>query len=323
MSNNEETPEKDSPFHSGFVALAGKPNAGKSTIMNRILGVKLSITTEKPQTTRNRILGVRTFPEKGQIGFVDTPGIHRAKKKLNRAMVKTAVDALRGVDLICHVTDAAQFIDSRAWQQKGEVPKQDAYVLDQYEDLDVPVVLVLNKVDKVSPKEELLPVIDYFSEMGDGERFLEVVPTSATKGDNMEALRDVLLKHLPEGRALFPEDMLTDRAERFVAAEYIREAIMRQTYEEVPYGVAVEIESFAEEGDLLKISSVIHVEQKGQKGIIIGKGGEKLKQIGQESREQLEEFFGRKVFLETHVKIARDWSENDYQLHRFGYGEGR
>jgi len=308
---------EESEFASGFVALVGKPNVGKSTIMNRIIGVKLSITTNKPQTTRNRILGVRTFAEKGQIGFVDTPGIHRAKRRLNRTMVKTAVDSLRSVDLVCHVVDTEQLMDSRSWKQNKELPDDEAFVIEQYEDDDIPVILVLNKVDRVSPKETLLPVI---AELSEYDPFLEIVPTSATEGDNMERLVDVILDHLPQGPPLFPEDMLTDRAERFIAAEYIREAIMKRTHQEVPYGVAVEIERFAEEGDMLKLSAVIHVEQKGQKGIVIGEGGEMIKEVGSEARQQLEAFFGRDVFLETHVRVERDWSENESTLHRFGYG---
>ena len=315
MSERAPDEENYEGYHSGFVALAGKPNVGKSTIMNEIMGVKLSITTNKPQTTRNRILGVRTFPEKGQIGFVDTPGIHRTHRQMNREMVRTAVESLRGVDVVCHVLDVAQFIDHGGADRK-KVPKDEQYVLDQYDELDTPIVLVLNKDDKVSPKEKLLPVIELFHET---DTFADVIPTSALDGENIEALTDILLDQLPEGPPLFPEDMLTDRAERFFAAEFIREELMRRTREEVPYGIAVEIDTFAEKkgGDLLEISAVIHVEQKGQKGIVIGKGGEMLKEVGIGAREQLEEFFGRQVHLETFVRVEENWSEDEEQLRKF------
>ena len=316
MSAIDSTQKRDD-LRVGFVALAGKPNVGKSTIMNEVLGVKLSITTSKPQTTRNRILGVRTFPEKGQIGFVDTPGIHRARRQMNRAMVKTASDALRGVDLVCHVIDVGAFVDRHGPKESyEEIPKDEQFVLEQYDDLDLPVVLVLNKSDLVSPKERILPVIELFHETG---TFEEIIPTSATEGDNMEELPEVLMKYLPEGPMLFPRDMLTDRAERFIAAEFIREELMRATREEVPYGVAVEIEKFAEKdgGELLEISAIIHVEQTGQKGIVIGKGGERLKEVGSRARKQLEEFFGRKVYLDTFVRVEEDWSKEESTLEKF------
>lgn len=318
FSDPEESSDaSDRDYRSGFVALAGEPNVGKSTLMNEMLGVKLSITTSKPQTTRNRILGVRTFPEKGQIGFVDTPGIHRAGHQMNRSMVKTAVDALQGVDVVCHVVDVHGFLERHGVEiDTDDLSDAETFVLEQYEALEMPFVLALNKADRVSPKEKILPVIEFFSELG---IFEEVVPTSATEGNNVFSLIEVLLEELPPGPPMYPEDMLTDRAERFFAAEYIREEIMRETREEVPYGVAVEIDKFAEkdEEDLLEIVATIHVEQSGQKGIVIGQGGERIKRIGTRAREQLEQFFGRDVYLDTMVRVEEDWSEDESKLEQF------
>lgn len=316
-----EIPEPDDVpenYHAGFVALVGAPNVGKSTIMNDILGVKLSITTNKPQTTRDRILGVRTFPEKGQIGFVDTPGIHRTDHTLNRSMVRTAVESLQGADLICHVVDAQEFQHSADDITDPHLPDDEAFVLEQYDDLDLPVVVALNKVDLISPKEELLPMIEAFDAV---EHTDIVVPISALEGDQMDVLVDELLERLPEGPRLFPDDMLTDRAERFFAAEFIREQIMKQTHEEVPYGVAVEIERFVDEADrdLIEISAIIHVEQEGQKPIIIGEGGQRIKAIGSKAREELEDFFDQQIHLDTFVRVEEQWSEDVEQLQRFGY----
>lgn len=311
------TEPSEGDYRSGFVALAGKPNVGKSTLMNEMLGVKLSITTSKPQTTRNRILGVRTFPEKGQIGFVDTPGIHRAREQMNRSMVKTAVDSIRGVDVVCHVVDVDDFLYRHGTDvEPDDLSDEDTFVLEQYEEIDVPFVLALNKADKVSPKEKMLPVIEFFHEL---DVFEEIVPTSATEGENVHRLIEVLLEELPAGPPMYPEDMLTDRAERFFAAEYIREEVMRETREEVPYGVAVEIDKFAEKDDrdMLEIVATIHVEQSGQKGIVIGEGGERIKRIGTRARKQLERFFGRDVYLDTFVRVEEDWSEDESKLEQF------
>lgn len=344
MSNNEEEASKGTPdqseaspddkpampppaggaeveteeFRSGFAALAGRPNVGKSTILNELIGRKVSITTSKPQTTRNRILGVKHIAEKGQVGFVDTPGIHRASRKLNRSMVRTAVQSIEGVDVVCHVVDTADFLRRVPDPAEDTLPSGIQFVIEQYEELDVPVILVLNKVDLVSPKEKLLPVIERFARENAYE---EIIPTSATEGDNLEVLLDEVIEQLPQGPPLFPEEMLTDQAERFIAAEYVREEIMRETRQEVPYSVAVEIETFEENPDsgVLEISAIIHVERSGQKGIVIGKGGDRLKEIGSRAREQLERFFDQQVFLETLVRVEEEWSQDETQLERFGY----
>jgi len=307
--------ENNENFRAGAVALIGLPNVGKSTLMNRILGTKIAITTSKPQTTRNRILGIRTFGN-GQICFVDTPGVHASKKRLNKAMVRQAVDALIDVDVVCHVLDAAAIVAIAA---RGQDPWAEEEVVDQYlREVEVPIIGVLNKVDRVPQKDALLPVL---AALGERDVYADLVPVSALAGDNVDRLADVLLAALPPGDALFPEDMLTDRAEKFLAAEFVREAVMEQTRKEIPYSVAVEIERFFDRGDLVEISAVIHVERSSQKGIIIGDGGSRIRAIGTSARQELETFFGAKVHLETFVRVESEWSENPRALHRFGYDE--
>lgn len=304
---------------SGFVALVGQPNVGKSTLMNAILGVKVAITTSKPQTTRNRILGVQTFPEKGQICFVDTPGIHKSDRRLNRALTDTALRSLDEVDLVCHIIDAADLVK---WKKNklGEavLPPEEKFVMDRLVGREVDAVLVVNKIDLVDNKLDLLPLIETLTEEAD---YPDVVPVSAKTGENLDRLVEVLLGHLPDQGMLFPEEMLTDKAERFIAAEFVREQVMEQTQREVPYSVAVEVETFRDnqDKDLLEITAVIHVEQEGQKGIIIGKGGKRIKSIGIEARKAMESFFGKQVFLETFVRVEQGWSENPRFLTRFDY----
>jgi len=312
----------ENSFRAGMVALIGLPNVGKSTLMNRILGAKVAIATSKPQTTRNRILGVRTWPGRGQICFVDTPGLHVSRKRLNQAMVRVALGALEEVDLVCHVIDAAALAGAdargeldRAWDEEGIVFRHLAEV-------DLPIVVALNKSDKAKPVQRLLPIIQIVAdEMGDRDD-IEMVPISALTGDNIDdVLVEVLLRKLPEQEALFPEDMLTDQAERFIAAEFVREQLMEQTRKEVPYSVAVEVERFVDRDDLIEISAVIHVERDSQKGIVIGEGGARIKAIGTNARIELEKLFGKKVFLETFVRVESEWTENPRALHRFGYEE--
>ncbi len=303
---------------SGFVALVGKPNVGKSTLMNAILEIKVSATTSKPQTTRNRILGVQTFREKGQICFVDTPGIHQSTRRLNRAMTDKALRSLQEVDLVCHLVDAPRII---AWQQKGGregLPREEEFVLDRLAERDVDAVLAVNKIDLVDEKLELLPLIESLVDMYD---YLDVVPVSALTGENQTTLVDVILGHLPEQGLLFPEDTITDKAERFIAAEFVREQVMEKTDREIPYSVAVEVETLEddERRDLIDIRAVIHVERESQKGIVIGKGGRRLKEIGKAARKELEDFFGKQVYLETFVRVQPSWSEDPRFLQRLDY----
>ncbi len=309
--------EQTNEYHAGYVALIGQPNVGKSTLMNHVLGVKVAITTSKPQTTRNRILGVRTIEDEGQLCFVDTPGLHQSKKRLNKAIVQKALDSLADVDVVCHVVDAAAFSGA---EKRGDdsVWEDEQFVLEVIKRAEVPVILVLNKVDVVKPKQMLLPIMEKFMDV---REYAHMVPISAKSGDNTDALISALLETLPEQDALFPEDMLTDKAERFIAAEFIRQELMNHTRKELPYSVAVEIETFEEapKRDVLEISAVIHVERKSQKGIVIGANGERIKAIGIAAREELERFFGRQVFLQTFVRVENDWSEDPKALHRFGY----
>ncbi len=320
-TNDNQNKMKDSEqgkSHSGFVALVGQPNVGKSTLMNAMLNVKLAITTSKPQTTRNRILGVHTVSEKGQICFVDTPGLHRSKVRLNQAMNQAALQSLDEVDVVCHLVDAAALLGQMRRDPSVYLPEDEAYVLKLLERVEVPRILVINKVDLVSDKFQLLPLIEKLSAQAD---YAHVVPVSAATGDNVDRLEEMLLATLPEAEPLFPDDVLTDQAERFLAAEFIREQILLKTHKEVPYSVAVEIERFVEipKRNLIEISAVIHVERETQRGILIGEGGKRLKEIGTGARKQMEDFFGRRVFLETFVHIEPNWTESAKHLNRFGY----
>ncbi len=301
-------------FKSGFVALVGRPNVGKSTLMNAILGVRLSIATAKPQTTRNRILGVHTVEERAQIVFVDTPGIHAARTRLNKAMVAAAYDATLQTDIVVFMVDAASVTSGGS---KPVIWGDDSRILERLPD-GVYRVLVINKIDKLKNPNVLLPVLEKLSSMN---KFDEIIPVSALKKSNVDRFVDVLVENLPEGAPLYPEDALTDRAERFVAAEIIREQVLRQTAEEIPYSVAVEIEEFLDGTDgILHVKAIIHVERESQKGIMIGKGAARIKEIGTESRKRLSDFFGRRVDLRTLVRVESEWTQSDKSLLRFGYG---
>lgn len=305
----EQVPEH---FKSGFVAIVGRPNVGKSTLMNGVLGVRLSIATSRPQTTRNRILGVHTVPDRGQVVFVDTPGIHAAHSLLNKAMVGAAYEAAQSTDLVAFVVEAESIVH----ENRPPIWGGDAEILDRIG--DVPTVLVINKIDTLKVREQLLPAIQRISEL---HNFADIVPVSALKRSNTDRLVDVLIDNLTEGPLLYPEDMITDRAERFVVAEILREHVLRRTRDEVPYGVAVTLDEFVDGPDQkLHIKAVIHVERESQKGIIIGKGGRMLKSIGTEARVAMERFFDKSVDLRTLVRVEADWSLTERGLHRFGYG---
>jgi GTP-binding protein Era len=292
-------------FRSGFVSIIGRPNVGKSTLLNRILGEKLAITSDKPQTTRNRIQGICNLAG-GQIVFIDTPGIHHSDKRLNRSMVEAAMSALAGVDVVLLLVDAT--VEPR---REAEAM---AEVLARAE---APLFLVISKTDLVG-RDELLGRIAAYRDL---HPFREILPVSAVKGEGVERLLDTVLARLPEGPAYFPDDILTDLPERFLAAEIIREKVFRLTRDEIPYAVAVVVESFKErpDGSLIAISAAINVERDSQKGIIIGRKGEMLKRIGSQARRDLEELLQTKVFLELFVRVQKDWSENSRLLKELGY----
>ena len=288
----------------GYASFIGRPNAGKSTLLNTIVGAKVAIVSDKPQTTRQRILAAKNYPE-GQIVFVDTPGIHRPLHRLNVRMVDAAVETLREVDVVALVFDAST--------RPG---RGDEYVSGLLKDVSAPVVLVLNKIDLV-PKARLLPLIERARTWHD---FVAIVPVSALTGDGIDRLERELLGHLPEGEALYPEDFLTDQPERSLVAETVREKLLRHTRAELPFSTAVTVDTFDEEdrGRILRLYCTIYVEQESQKGIVIGRGGEMLKRIGTEARQDLEAFFETKVFLDLRVKVNADWRDNDRVLDDLG-----
>lgn len=286
----------------GYVALIGKPNVGKSTLLNTILGEKISIVTEKPQTTRNKIIGIKTLPN-AQIVFVDTPGIHKPKYKLGEFMVKQSYEAIDMVDIIVLMVEP-------------EKPKEvDLSIIETLRKVKIPVILAINKVDRV-PKKSLLPLIDLYKDIFP---FKEIIPISALKSDGVDKLIERIIFYLPLGNKLYPEDMITDQAERFIVAEFVREKIMKYTEDEIPYSVAVDIERWEESDKILTIGANIYVEREGQKIIIIGKKGERLKKIATEARIDIEKFLGIKVFLEVWVKVRKKWRQKDILLKSLGY----
>ncbi len=297
-------------FKSGFISIIGRPNVGKSTLMNRIVGERIAITTHKPQTTRNKIMGIRNLSgeEQGQLIFLDTPGIHRSTTPLNRAMVDAATGTFRNVDLLLLITEA------------GTSPHpDDRFIIEALRETPLPVFLVINKIDIVE-KPLILPLIDSFLSL---YPFREILPLSALKGDGVDRLIREIWKLLPEGPQYFPEEMMTDRSERFIAAEIIREKITLRTHKEIPYATAVVVDAFKEdEGkNMIRIAATIHVAKDSQKGILIGKKGAMLKEIGTRARLEMERFFAAKVFLELFVRVAKDWTNDPRMIQEFGYKE--
>ena len=290
---------------SGFVSFIGRPNAGKSTLLNRIVGTKIAIVSDKPQTTRNRILGVKNYAE-GQVVFLDTPGIHRPLHRMNVRMVDAAVDTIREVDVLGLVVDVT------------EPPgKGDRFVLDLLKHAEAPVFLILNKIDLVK-KVRLLPIMQQYAEMFS---FAEIVPVSAGTGDNVDRLERVILDRLPEGEARYPPDYLTDQPERFFAAEIVREKLLQLTHAEIPFSSAVVIDRFEEpqgKNGTLNLYCSIVVERESQKPIVIGRGGDMIKRIGIAAREDLEKFFDAKVFLDLHVRVKSEWREDEGVLNDIG-----
>jgi GTP-binding protein Era len=293
-----------SPFRAGHVAVIGRPNVGKSTLVNALVGFKISITSNRPQTTRHRLLGIATFPH-GQLLLVDTPGLHREQKRaMNRMMNRAARGALEGVDAALLVIEAGRWDD------------EDTLAYDALKEAGVPVVLAVNQVDRVKDKTTLLP---FLAKVSAEREFAAVHPISALKRKGLEALVNDVLKLVPEQPALYAEDEITDKSQRFLAGELVREQLMRLLGAELPYATTVEVEQFAVDGKILRIGAVIWVEREGQKAIVIGKGGERLREIGSRARQQMERLFDNKVFLETWVRVREGWSDDEAALRTLGY----
>lgn len=293
-------------YRCGFVALVGRPNVGKSTILNRLVGQKVSITSQRPQTTRHRILGIKT-DQQAQIVFVDTPGLHaRQTRAMNRYLNRAAVDSLRDVDVVIFVVEGTR------WQE------DDDWVLEKLSQLTCPVILAINKIDRVANKTDLLPQLEVLS----GKReFAELIPICAKKGDHLQQLECAVRDRLPESPPCYSEDQVTDRSERFLAAELVREKLFRKLGEEIPYGLTVEIERFRTEKKTLHIYALIWVEKESHKPIVIGNKGERLKEVGREAREDMQRVFGRKVFLQLWVKVKEGWADDERALRSLGYNE--
>lgn len=293
-------------FRCGFVTLLGRPNVGKSTLINALLGRKLCITSRRPQTTRHRILGIKNNPG-NQLIFVDTPGVHAARKReINAVLNRTSQSSIEGVDLVALV------ISAKGWTPADEVP------LKWVKDRACPLLLIINKIDRLAKKSDLLPLIGHSSGMAE---FSNIVPVSATRGTHMDILEKQIISLMPASPAGFPSDQLTDRSERFMASEFIREQLFNQLGQELPYSTAVQIDSFERDKKILRIGAVILVERPGQKGIVIGKQGERLKQVGSQARKSLEAYFDSKVYLELWVKLKQDWTDSAHALRLLGYIE--
>lgn len=292
-------------FKSGFISILGRPNVGKSTLFNRILGDKIAIVSEKPQTTRNRILGIRNV-EAGQLILLDTPGLHEGRSKLNERMVSTAIASGRDADVLLFLMEAS-----------SPLLEKDRKMVESLKGSRGVPLLVINKIDLVK-KEALLPIIDRYRNL---YPFQEILPVSAVTGEGVDTLLDIVLKYLPESPPYYAEDMITDQTERFLVSEIIREKVINHSYQEIPFSTAVTIDEFKEhpERDLVVIRGTIHVERDSQKKIVIGKGGQKLKRIGEEARKEAEALLQRRVFLELWVNVERNWTQDPRALGRLGY----
>lgn len=294
-------------YKSGFVAIVGRPNVGKSTLLNRLVGQKIAIVSDKPQTTRHKIHSVITRDD-AQVVLLDTPGIHKPKHRLGEYMVEVALGALKEVDVVLFMVEAAA------------PGPGDNYIVEQLKQITTPVFLVVNKIDKIQ-KKELLPLLGSFSQM---HGFQEIIPVSALEGDNVERLMDLLIGHLPEGPKYYPDDMITDRPERFIMAELVREKVLHLTSEEVPHSVTVVVEEMGERpNNVVALRAVIYTERESQKGILIGKGGSMLKRVGQLAREEMEALFGSKIFLELWVRVKPGWRNKENYIRNFGYTPDR
>lgn len=296
---------------SGFISIAGRPNVGKSTLLNAILGEKIAITTDKPQTTRNSIRGIYTRlgeqeDDDLQMIFIDTPGIHKPRNKLGDYMTETALGTFKEVDAIIFITD-----------DKLSAGPGDKYILDILKDVPTPKILVINKIDRLDP-EKYLQIYQEYDETGIFDR---IIGTSAVEGQNVQDVIDAVSEYMEDGPMYFPEDMVTDHPERFIVSEIIREKLLLYLQDEVPHGIAIEIERFKETPKITKIGAVIYCEKKSHKGIIIGKEGRKLKGVGKSAREEIEALLGTKVFLELWVKVKENWRDSDFALSNFGYKE--
>ncbi|MDJ0738999.1 MAG: GTPase Era [Gammaproteobacteria bacterium] len=293
-------------YRSGYAVLVGRPNVGKSTLLNRLIGQKLAITSHKPQTTRHRILGIRSEP-RGQILFVDTPGIHdRGGKAMNRYLNRAAHAAMHDVDVVVFVVQALDWTS------------EDERVLDAVRRTGIATILAVNKVDLVARKERLLP---YLQTLSGRHEFVDVIPVSAKDGDNAEQLAAAVLKRLPEGDAIFPDDQVSDRTERFFAAELLREQLIRRYHSELPYSVTVEIERFEDLGDRYNIHAVVWVERDSQRAILLGKGGAAMKQAATAARRAMNDFFQTRVHLEVWIKVKKSWSSDESGLASLGYSD--
>lgn len=304
----DNEPGDNPDFRCGHVTILGRPNVGKSTLLNRLLGQKISITSRKPQTTRWHLLGVESGPQY-QIIYIDTPGIqNRYDNALNRHMMQEALDTIGRVELVLFVVEALK------WNRADE------FALEKIEQFRIPCLLVINKIDKVGDKKELLPYITRLQERFD---FLEIIPVSAKTGKNTEELHSVVVKNIPFGPPAFPEDQLTDRSERFLAAEFIREKLTRKLGSELPYRISVTTDEFREEENLTRIHATIWVESAGQKAIVIGKAGQILKSAGEQARQDMENLFQKKVYLNTWVKVKRKWTQEESALRQLGYSDNK